>query len=66
VSSDGGAAYRLTDHAFDPLHVAWSPDQKRLACGGVGCGLGLLDLPSLFHRGGEACRDESTERGRHP
>jgi len=66
VSADGGAAYRLTDHAFDPLHVAWSPDQKRLACGGVGCGLGLLDLPPLFHRTGEAALDESTERGRHP
>lgn len=30
-------AYRLTDHRFDPLHVAWSPDQQRLACGGFGC-----------------------------
>ena len=48
ISTDGDEAYRLTDHSFDPLHVAWSPDQKRLACGGFGCGLGVLDLPQRF------------------
>lgn len=48
ISADGDQAYRLTDHAFNPLHVAWSPDQKRLACGGFGCGLAVLDLPERF------------------
>ncbi len=49
ISADGQEAFRLTDHSMNPLHVAWSPDQKRLACGGVGCGLALLDLPERFH-----------------
>src|SRR5262249_51636479 len=31
ISSDGTEAHRLTDHSMNPLHVAWSPDQKRLA-----------------------------------
>ena len=48
ISADGDQAYRLTDHSFDPLHVAWSPDQKRLACGGFGCGLAVLDLPERY------------------
>lgn len=49
ISADGKEAHRLTDHSMNPLHVAWSPDQKRLACGGIGCGLALLDLPERFH-----------------
>jgi dipeptidyl aminopeptidase/acylaminoacyl peptidase len=49
ISADGREAHRLTDHSMNPLHVAWSPDQKRIACGGVGCGLALLDLPERFH-----------------
>src|SRR4029077_18853232 len=48
ISADGLQAYQLTDHSMNPLHVAWSPDQKRLACGGIGCGLALLDLPERF------------------
>jgi Tol biopolymer transport system component len=58
VSADGGQAYRLTDHAFNPLHVAWSPDQKRLACGGFGCGLALLDVPERFQFTPPACRND--------
>jgi dipeptidyl aminopeptidase/acylaminoacyl peptidase len=53
ISADGKEAHRLTDRSMNPLHVAWSPDQKRLACGGIGCGLALLDLPERFHAGGE-------------
>lgn len=49
VSADGREVHRLTDHAMNPLHVAWSPDQKQLACGGFGCGLALLQLPERFH-----------------
>jgi Tol biopolymer transport system component len=48
ISADGTEAHRLTDHSMNPLHVAWSPDQKRLACGGFGCGLALLELPERF------------------
>lgn len=47
ASADGNEAYCLTDRAFDAHHVAWSPDQKLLACGG-GYGLGLLELPERF------------------
>jgi Tol biopolymer transport system component len=53
ISADGKEAHRLTDHSMNPLHVAWSPDQKRLACGGFGCGLALLDLPKRFHAAGK-------------
>jgi Tol biopolymer transport system component len=49
ISADGKEAHRLTDHSMNFLHVAWSPDQKRLACGGIGSGLALLDLPACFH-----------------
>jgi Tol biopolymer transport system component len=52
ISADGNEAHRLTDHSMNPLHVAWSPDQRRLACGGFGCGLALLDLPERFHATG--------------
>jgi len=55
IRADGREAYRVTDHSMNPLHVAWSPDQKRLACGGFGCGLALVTLPERFH---------ATERGR--
>ena len=48
VSADGNQAYRLTDHLLNPLHVAWSSDQKRLAFGGSGCGLTVLELPERF------------------
>ena len=48
ISADGQEAHRLTDHSMNFLHVAWSPDQMRLACGGVDCGLALLDLPERF------------------
>lgn len=48
ISADGKEAHRLTDHSMNFLHVTWSPDQKRLACGGIGCGLALLDLPERF------------------
>lgn len=48
ISTDGQEAHQLTDHSMNPLHVAWSPDQKRLACGGIGCGLALLDVPERF------------------
>ena len=48
ISADGKEAHRVTDHSMNPLHVAWSPDQKLLACGGMGCGLALLDLPERF------------------
>jgi Tol biopolymer transport system component len=51
ISADGKEALRLTDHSMNPLHVAWSPDQRRLACGGVSCGLALLDLPERFQAG---------------
>ncbi len=57
ISADGNEAYRLTDHAFNPHHVSWSPDQKRLVCGG-GCGLGLLDLPEHFQSTSPANRKE--------
>jgi Tol biopolymer transport system component len=56
ISADGQEAHRLTDHSMNPLHVAWSPDQKRIACGGFGCGLALLDLPERFHAAGGAER----------
>jgi Tol biopolymer transport system component len=49
ISADGGEAHRLTDDSMNPLHVAWSPDQKRLACGGFGCGLAFVNLPERFH-----------------
>jgi Tol biopolymer transport system component len=49
ISADGSEAHRLTDHSMNPLHVAWSPDQKRLVCGGFGCALALLELPERFH-----------------
>jgi Tol biopolymer transport system component len=58
ISADGDQAYRLTDHTFNPLHVAWSPDQKRLACGGFGCGLAVLDLPERFQSTLAACRKD--------
>jgi Tol biopolymer transport system component len=48
ISAEGREAHQLTDHSINPLHVAWSPDQKRLALGGTGCGLWLLDLPERF------------------
>lgn len=48
ISADGKEAHRLTDHSMNFLHVAWSPDQKHLACGGIGCALALLDLPERF------------------
>ena len=56
ISADGRDAHRLTDHSMNPLHVAWSPDQKRIACGGFGCGLALLDLPECFHAAGSKSR----------
>ena len=56
ISADGREAHRLTDHSMNPLHVAWSPDQKRIACGGDGCGLALLDLPERFHAAGSERR----------
>jgi Tol biopolymer transport system component len=49
ISAAGTETHQLTDHSMNPLHVAWSPDQKRLACGGFGCGLALIDLPERFH-----------------
>lgn len=55
ISADGNESYRLTDRAFDPHQVAWSPDQKRLACGG-GQGLGLLELPECFQSTSPATR----------
>lgn len=66
ISADGGQAYRLTDHAFNPLHVAWSPDQKRLACGGFGCGLAMLDLPDRFQSTSPACRNGELGEGTQP
>ena len=48
VRADGEQAYQLTDHALNPQHVAWSPDQKLLACGGSDTGLTLLELPEHF------------------
>ncbi|HEV7923164.1 MAG TPA: hypothetical protein VGR02_20470 [Thermoanaerobaculia bacterium] len=48
ISADGREADRLTDHDLDPLQVGWSPDQKRLVCGGFDCPLALLDLPERF------------------
>ncbi len=48
ISADGDQAYRLTDHSLNPLHVAWSPDQKWLACAGSGCPLTVLELPEYF------------------
>ncbi|HXH42124.1 MAG TPA: hypothetical protein VNN08_26100, partial [Thermoanaerobaculia bacterium] len=56
ISADGRDSHRLTDHSMNPLHVAWSPDQKRIACGGFGCGLALLDLPERFHAAGSERR----------
>jgi Tol biopolymer transport system component len=53
ISADGKEAHQVTDHSMNPLHVAWSPDQKLLACGGIGCGLALLDLPERFHAAGK-------------
>lgn len=66
ISADGDQAYRLTDHTFDPLHVAWSPDQKRLACGGFGCGLGVLDLPERFQSNSPACRNDELSEATQP
>ena len=66
ISADGDQAYRLTDHTFDPLHVAWSPDQKRLACGGFGCGLGVLDLPERFQSTSPACRNDELREATQP
>jgi Tol biopolymer transport system component len=57
INADGKEAHRLTDHSMNHLHVAWSPDQRRLACGGFGCGLALLDLPELFHPPKNATRN---------
>jgi len=48
VSRDGREAYRLSAHE-DPGQVAWSSDQRRLVCGGIGCPLSLLELPERFH-----------------
>jgi Tol biopolymer transport system component len=49
VRADGEQAYQMTDRALNPLHVAWSPDQQLLACGGGDCGLTILELPERFH-----------------
>ncbi|HWO00087.1 MAG TPA: hypothetical protein VNS63_12555 [Blastocatellia bacterium] len=65
ISADGDEAYRLTDHSFNPLHVAWSPDQKRLACGGFGCGLGILDLPERFQFASPRSRSDELGEGAH-
>ncbi|HUP60961.1 MAG TPA: hypothetical protein VNA69_11130 [Thermoanaerobaculia bacterium] len=67
ISADGNEVHQLTDHSMNPLHVAWAPDQKRLACGGFGCGLALLDLPKRFHamEGGRPVR-LSGRTGRPP
>jgi dipeptidyl aminopeptidase/acylaminoacyl peptidase len=48
VAADGEQAYQLTDCALDALHVAWSPNQKLLACGGSNFGLTILELPECF------------------
>lgn len=66
ISADGDQAYRLTDRAFNPLHVAWSPDQKRLACGGFGCGLAVLDLPERFQSTSPACRKDELREETQP
>jgi Tol biopolymer transport system component len=66
ISADGDQAYRLTDHTFDPLHVSWSPDQKQLACGGFGCGLGVLDLPERFQSISPACLNDGLREETQP
>ena len=48
VASDGEQAYQLTDRTLNALHVAWSPDQKLLACCGSNFGLTILELPERF------------------
>jgi Tol biopolymer transport system component len=48
ISADGEQAYQLTECDLDPLHVAWSPDQKLLACGGSDSCLSVLELPEYF------------------
>jgi Tol biopolymer transport system component len=60
IRADGSASYRLTDRAFDPHHVAWSPNQKLLACAG-GQGLGLLELPPRFQMKSAKRTEESRE-----
>lgn len=59
ISADGRHAHQLTDHSINPLHVAWSPDQRRLALGGTGCGLWLLELPERFQAEDRTAADES-------
>ena len=49
IRADGEQAFRITDFALNPLNVAWSPDQRLLACGGGDCGLTVLELPDYFH-----------------
>ena len=60
ISADGEQAYQLTGFALDPLHVAWSPDQKLLACGGSDSGLSVLELPEYFHAASQCARAQSS------
>ncbi|NKB63614.1 MAG: hypothetical protein GKR95_16365 [Gammaproteobacteria bacterium] len=50
ISADGREAHRITDSSLNPLHVAWSPDQRYLACAGDGSPLVLISLTEVFHR----------------
>jgi len=53
IRSDGSSAFRLTDASLKPTHMAWSPDQRRLAVTGA-FGLQLIPLPDIFYYRGKA------------
>jgi Tol biopolymer transport system component len=57
ISADGSESHCLTDRVFNTQQVAWSPDQKKLACGG-GLGIGLLELPARFQMSSTVAGDE--------
>ncbi len=48
ISADGKRSYRLTSNDRRYTHMAWSPDQRKMAtiCAE---GLQLIDLPDIFH-----------------
>lgn len=50
IKSDGSASYKITDDTLKPTHMAWAPNQQKIAVTGA-FGLQLIDLPELFHFG---------------
>lgn len=47
IKSDGSEAFKLTDGTLRPTHMAWSPDQCKLAVTGA-FGVQLITLPNIF------------------